>query len=162
MDNSVQLNSVTQLYLTLCETMDCSIPAFSVHHQLPEFAQTHVHWVSDAIWPSRPLSSPSPPTFNLSQHQGLFQWVTCRLVVVHSLFCPTLWNPIDCSTPGFPVHHHLLEFAQTHIHWVSDATQPSHFLSLPSPPAVSLSQHQDLFQWVSPSHQVAKVLMLQL
>ena len=76
MDNSVQLNSVTQLYLTLCETMDCSIPAFSVHHQLPEFAQTHVHWVSDAIWPSRPLSSPSPPTFNLSQHQGLFRRVS--------------------------------------------------------------------------------------
>ena len=56
--------------------MDCSIPGFPVHHYLPEFAQTHVHWVSDAIQPSHPLSSPSPPTFNLSQHQGLFQWVS--------------------------------------------------------------------------------------
>ena len=55
--------------------MDCSTPGLPVHHQLPEFTQTHVHWVSDAIQPSHPLSSPSPPTFNLSQHQGLFQWV---------------------------------------------------------------------------------------
>ena len=56
--------------------MDCSIPGFAVLHQLPEFAQTHVHWVRDAIQPSHPLSSPSPPFFNLSQHQGLFQWIS--------------------------------------------------------------------------------------
>ena len=56
--------------------MDCSMPVFPVHHQLPELAQTHVHRVSDAIQPSHPLSSPSPPAFNLSQHQGLFQWVS--------------------------------------------------------------------------------------
>ena len=55
--------------------MDCSTPGLPVHHQLPEFTQTHVHWVSDAIQPSHPLSFPSPPTFNLSQHQGLFKWV---------------------------------------------------------------------------------------
>ena len=55
--------------------MDCSTPGFPVHHQLPELIQIHVCWVSDAIQPSHPLSSPSPPTFNLSQHQGLFQWV---------------------------------------------------------------------------------------
>ena len=55
--------------------MDCSTLGFPVHHQLPEIAQTHVHWVSDVIQPSHPLSSPSPPAFNLSQHQGLFQWV---------------------------------------------------------------------------------------
>ena len=55
--------------------MDCSMPGFPVHHHLPELAQTHVHWVSDAIQPSHPLWSPSPPAFNLSQHQGLFQWV---------------------------------------------------------------------------------------
>ena len=54
---------------------DCSMPGLPVHHQLPEFTQTHVHWVGDAIQPSHPLSSPSPPAFNLSQHQGLFQWV---------------------------------------------------------------------------------------
>ena len=69
---------------------------------------------------------------------------------------------MDCSTPGFPVHHQLLEFAQTHVHWVSDAIQPSHPLSSPFPPALNLSQHQGLFQWVSSSHQVAKVLEFQL
>ena len=69
------ISSVTQLCLTLCDPMDCSTPGLPVHHQLPEFTQTHVHWVSDAIQPSHPLSSPSPPTFNLSQHQGLFKWV---------------------------------------------------------------------------------------
>ena len=58
----------------LCDPMDCSMPSFSVHHQLPELTQTHVHWVGDALQPSHPLSSPSPPAFNLSQHQGLFQW----------------------------------------------------------------------------------------
>ena len=56
--------------------MDCSTPGFPVHHQFPEFTQTHVHWVGDAIQPSHPLSSPSPPTFNLSLHQGLFKWVS--------------------------------------------------------------------------------------
>ena len=56
--------------------MDYSTPGFPVHHQLPELAQTHVHWVSDAIQPSNPLLSPSPPAFNLSQHQGIFQWVS--------------------------------------------------------------------------------------
>ena len=56
--------------------MDCSMPGFHVHHQLPKLIQTHIHWVSDAIQPSYPLSSPSPPAFNLSQHQGLFHWVS--------------------------------------------------------------------------------------
>ena len=70
---------------------------------------------------------------------------------------PTLSDPMDCSTPGFPVHHQLLELAQTHVHRISDAIQLSHPLSSPSPPAFNLSQHQGLFQWVSCSHQVAKV-----
>jgi len=69
---------------------------------------------------------------------------------------------MDCSTPGFPVLHQLPELAQTHIHRVSDAIQPSHPLSSPSPPAFNLSQHQGLFQWVSSLHQVAKVLEFQL
>ena len=76
--------------------------------------------------------------------------------------CPTLCNPMDCSTPGLPVHHHLPELAQTHVHWVSDAIQPSHPLSSPSPPAPNPSQHQGLFQWVSSLYQVAKGLELQL
>ena len=73
--------------------------------------------------------------------------------------CPTLCDPMDCSTPGLLVHHQLLEFTQTHVHWVSDAIQPSHPLSSPSPPAFDLSQHQGLFQWVSSLHQVAKVTL---
>jgi len=75
--------------------------------------------------------------------------------------CPTLCDPMNCSTPGFPVHHQLSEFTQTHVHWVSDAIQPSHPLSSPSS-AFNLSQHQGLFKWVSSSHQVAKVLEFQL
>ena len=75
--------------------------------------------------------------------------------------CPTLCNPMDCSTPGLPVHHHLLELTQTHVHQVGDAIQPSHPLSSPSPPAPNPSQHQGLFQWVSSLHQVAKGLELQ-
>ena len=67
--------SVTQSCLTLCDLMDCSMPGFPVHHQLPEPAQTHVHQVGDVIQPSHPLSSPSP-AFNLSKHQGLFWWVS--------------------------------------------------------------------------------------
>ena len=63
---------------------------------------------------------------------------------------------MDRNTPGFPVHHQLPEFTQTHVHWVCDAIQSSHPLSSPSPPALNLSQHQGLFQWVSSSHEVAK------
>ena len=76
--------------------------------------------------------------------------------------CPILCNPMNLSTPGFPVPHQLLEFTQTHIHRVSDAIQPSHPLSSPSPPAPNPSQNQGLFQWVSSSHEVAKVLEFQL
>ena len=76
--------------------------------------------------------------------------------------CLTLCDPMDCSTPGFPVHHQLLELAQTHIHRVRDAIQPSYPLSSPSPSTFNLSQHQGLFQGVSSSHKVAKVLELQL
>ena len=72
-ENSQSLSSVAQLCPTLCDPMDCSTPGFLVHHQLPELAETHVHQVGDAIQPSHPLSPPSPPGFNLSQHQGLFQ-----------------------------------------------------------------------------------------
>ena len=71
--------------------------------------------------------------------------------------CPTLCDPMNCSTPGLPVHHQLLEFTQTHVHRVRDAIQPSHRLSSPSPPALNLSQHHSLFQRVNSSHEVAKV-----
>ena len=75
---------------------------------------------------------------------------------------PTLCDPMDCTMPGFPVHHQLPELAQTHVHWVSDAIQPSHPLLSPSLPTFNLSQHWCLFKWVSSLHQVAKVLELQL
>ena len=76
--------------------------------------------------------------------------------------CPTLWDPMNSSTPGLPVHHQLPEFTETHVHRVIDAIQPSHPLSSPSPPAPNPSQHQSLFQWVNSSHEVAKVLEFQL
>ena len=81
-------------------------------------------------------------------------------ICCHSVaqWCPTLCNPMNHSTPGFPVLQHLPIPAQTHVRRVSDATQPSHPLSSPFPPAFNLSQHQGLFQWVSSLHQVAKVL----
>ena len=79
-----------------------------------------------------------------------------------SQWCPALFDPMDCSTPGFPVHHQFPEPTQTHLHQEGDAIQPSHPLSSPSLPAFNLSQHQGLFQGVSSLYQVAKVLELQL
>ena len=76
--------------------------------------------------------------------------------------CLTLCHPMNCSMPGLPVHHKLLEFTHTHAHQVGDAIQPSHPLSSPSLPAPNPSQHQGLFQWVNSSHEVAKVLEFQL
>ena len=76
--------------------------------------------------------------------------------------CLTLCDPMDCSTPGLPVHHQLLEFTHAHVCWVGDTIQPSHALLSPSPPAFNLSQHQGLFKSVSSSHQVVYVLEFQL
>ena len=85
--------------------------------------------------------------------------ISCCRSVAQS--CLTLCDPMDCNVPGFPVLHHLPQFVQSHVHWVSDAIQPSHPLSSPSPPAFNLSQYQSLFRWVDSLHQVAKVLELQ-
>ena len=82
-----------------------------------------------------------------------------RMFISVSQSRPILCDPMDCNMPG---HHQLSELTQTHVHWVSDAIQPSHPLSSPSPPTFNLSQHQGLFQGVSSSHQVAKVLEFQL
>ena len=76
--------------------------------------------------------------------------------------CPTLCNPMGCSTPSSPIHHQLSELAQTHVHWASEAIQPPHPLSSPFPPALNLSHCQGLFQWLGSSHQVAKVVELEL
>ena len=82
---------VAQSCPTLCDPMNHSTPGLPVHHQIPEFTQTHVHWVGDTIQPSHPLSSPSPPAFNLSQHHGIFQWVS-SLHQVAKVFEFQLWR----------------------------------------------------------------------
>ena len=108
------------------------------------YISAHIHWASCF------------PTFPPADDKESVQFSS----VAQS--CPTLCNPMNHSTPGLPVHHQLPEFTQTHVHWVSDAIQPSHLLSSPSPPAPKPSQHQSLFQWVNSSHEVAKVLEFQL
>ena len=94
-------------------------------------------------------------------HKGQGEAGPFRLVQFSCSVCPTLCDPMDMDR-GFPVHHQLPELAQTHVHWVSDAIQPSYPLPFLSPPVFDLSQHQGLFKWVSSSHQVAKVLEFQL
>ena len=155
------MHSVAKSCLSLCNPMDCSPPGSSGHGISEARIQ---EWV--AISSSRDSSPPKG-------------WNLCLLCLLHcrqildllSHLCsvssvahsgPTLCEPMDCTTPGFPVHHQLLEHAQTHVHGVGDDIQPSHPLSSPSTSAFNLSQHQSLFQWVSSSHQVAKVLEFQL
>ena len=91
--------------------------------------------------------------------QEIWNWHQFSLVTQS---CPTLCDPMNCSTPGLPVHHQHPESTQTHVHWVGDAIQPSHPLSSSSPPVLNLAHHQGLFKWVSSSHQVAKVLEFHL
>ena len=98
---------------------------------------------------------------NVFWKTGLWMGVSFQFSSVAQL-CLMLYDPMDCSTPALPVHHQLPEFTQIHVHWVGDAIQASHPLSSPSPPAFNFSQHQGLFQGVSSSHQVAKVLEFQL
>ena len=90
-----QFSSVVQSCPTLCDPMDCSTPGLPVHHQLAEFTQTHCHWVSDAIQPSYPWSSPSPPAFNLCHHQGLFKSVL-------PIRWPKYW--VSASASVFPMN----------------------------------------------------------
>ena len=105
---------------------------------------------------SSPLSHQGSPIGPLGGYKGSVQFSS----VAQS--CPSLYDFMNCSTLGLPVHHQLPEFSQTHVHWVGDAILPSHRLSSPSPPAPNPSQHQSLFQWVNSSHEVAKVLEFQL
>ena len=111
-------SSATQSCQTLCDPMDCNTPRFPVHHQLPELAQTHVHRVSDAIQSPHPLLSPSPPAFNLSQHQDLFKWVNSshqvakvlakvftfqwifRTNVLYDWLVWSPWSPRDSQEPS--------------------------------------------------------------
>ena len=87
---------------------------------------------------------------------------TCNQFSSVAQSCLTLCEPMNCSTPGLPVYHQLPEFTQTHVPWIGDAIQSSHPLSSPFPPAPNPSQHRSLFQWVNSSHEVTKVLELQL
>ena len=113
---------------------------------LGENGWTHVYVVAESLY-----SSPETITILLISY--------CCSVAQS---CPTVCNPMNCSTTDFLILYYFWEFAQSHVHWIGDASQPSHLLSSPSPPAFSLSQHQGLFQWVSSLHQVVKVLEFQL
>ena len=118
-------------------------------------------WVGKVPW--RRKWQPTPVFLLGESHEqrSLMGYKSVQFSSVTQL-CPTLWDLMDRSTPGLPVHHQLLEFTQTHVHWTDDAIQPSHPLSSPSPPAFNLSQYQGLFKWVSSSYQVTKVLEFQL
>ena len=100
--------------------------------------------------------------FSLLHLDSPMKYFCVQFSSVQSLSRVRLCDPMNGSMPGLPVHHQLPEFTQTHVHRVSDAIQPSHPLSSPSPPAPNPSQHQSLFQWVTSSHEVAKVLEFQL
>ena len=125
-----------------------SSQCYCVHHTVEYYS--HVFWVVYSLLFPIKLFPLINRMANFYQYSVPFSSITQSWL--------TLWDPMDCSTPGLPVHHQLPEFTQTHIHRVSDAIQPSHPLSSLSPLAFNLSQHQGLCKWVSFSHQVAKVL----
>ena len=105
----VQFSSISQSCLTLCDPMDCSTPGLPDHCQLLEFTQIHVHWISDVIQPSHPLSSPSPPAFNISQHQGLFKWVSSSYQVAKVL-------EVLASTSVLPIPMNTQEMVHTYVY----------------------------------------------
>ena len=113
----------------------------------------HLHNSTNHLQNLRPIKP-------ISTALGLWRYAVQFSSVTQS--CTTLYDPMDYSTPGLPVHHQLPEFTQTYVHWVGDAIQPSHLMLSPSPPTFNFSQHQGLFKWVSTLYQVAKVLEFQL
>ena len=149
----------------------CPSPTPRVHSDSCPSSQWCYPATSSSVVPfsSCPQPLPASESFPMSQ---LFTWggqstgVSASASVLQfssvAQSCPTLCDPMNHSTPGLPVHHQLPEFTQTHSHRFSDAIQPSHPLSSPSPPAPNPSQHQSLFQWVNSSHEVAKVLKFHL
>ena len=159
---SVYVCMCVQLYPTVCDPMDGTPPGSSLHgiSRQEYWGGLSFPLPGDLPDPETESVSPASPAlahrFFTTETPGETQFSS----VTQS--CPNLCDPMDGSMPGLPIHHQLLEFTQTHVHWVSDAIQPSHPLSSPSPPAFNLSQHQGLFKWVSSSHQVAKVLEFQL
>ena len=127
------LKSFTVLTLTLRSI---------IHFELLIF---NTIWVRSPTTFSKWVSIDFPESFSENTILSFIELFCCCCQSV-AKSCSTFWDPMDCSSPGFPVLHYLLEFAQTHVHWVSDAIQPSHPLSPLSPPAFNLSQHQGLFQ----------------
>ena len=116
-------------------------------------------WLDTARWSHQHGSDSGEGGYCPLYYFNLVPRVSSKQSVQFSLVtqsCLTLCDPMNRSTPGLPVHHHLPEFTQTHVHWVSDAIQPSHSLSSPSLPASNPSQHQSLFQWVNSLHELAK------
>ena len=142
-----------------------------VAHQTSRF----MRFSRQEYWSELPLPSPGDHS-NPGIQPGLLHWRHILYHLSQNRECPSIFNwpsvqllsrvwlcnPMNCSMPGLPVHHQLPEFTQTHVHRVSDAIQLSHPLSSPSPSAPTPSQHHGLFQWVNSSHEVAKVLELQL
>ena len=117
------------------------------HHRLNGYELKQI--LGNRVWTTLRKNSVSWPGSESLQFSSVVQ------------SCPTLWDPMNCSTSGLTVHHQLLDLTQAHVHRVSDDILPSHPLLSPSPPAPNPSQHQGLFQWINSSHQVAKILELQ-
>ena len=140
---------VAQSCPTLCNTTDCSLSGSSVHGRSPgKNTRVGCHTLLQGIFPTQG-SNPGLPycrqiLYRLN-YQGSPGMVSIQFISVAQL-CPTLCYPMNCGKPGLPVHHELPESTQTHVHCVSDAIQPSHPLSSPSPPALNLSQNQGLFK----------------
>ena len=167
----VQFSSVAQSCLTLCNPMNRSTPGLPVHHHLPEFTQTHVHRVCDAIQPSHPLLSPSPPALNPPQHQSLFQWVNSSHEVATVQPIGTQKDALHYqssvqfshSVMSSSLRPHVLQHARLpYPSPTPGAYSNSYPLSQWCHPTFNLSQDQGLFKWVNSSHQVVKVLGFQL
>ena len=155
------LMSVGSLKLFWLQTQSCQPQLFSKRH-VSESKCTYLKKNQTCVIRNAIKVRISPSVQELKEISlGLVKTTSVQFSSV-AQSCPTLCNSMNHSTPGLPVHYQLPQFTRTHVHRVGDATQPSHPLSSPSPPAPNPCQHQGLFQWVSSSHQVAKVLEFQL
>ena len=162
--------------------MGCSLPGSSVHGisqaRILEWIaicfskgsswprdRTHFSCLAGRFFTTQPPREPQLTSY-LTVKDWLLPWWVSRIrsdeIRSVAQSCPTLCDPMNRSRPGLPVQHHLPEFTQTHVHWVGDAIQPSHPLSSPFPSTPNSSQHQNLFQRINSSHEVAKVLEFQL
>ena len=169
-------SEVAQSCPTLCNPKDCSLPGSSIHgiFQARVLECVAIAFSNLVIkqqqTPETERFAQCLPQFKIAGLPQRGRWL-CRQRGTYAFWhqfssvsqsCLTLCDPTDCSLPGFPVHHQLLELTQTRVHWICDAIQPSHPLSFSSPPTFNLSPHQPLFQWVSSLHQLVKVLEFQL